>query len=366
MKKRNLLLAIILLMMTACENKQQTSDAVIIHPDKFMETEMKLTDIAEELEYIQLDNTRLMRSWQIKMTDKYIFVAARDELLQFDRKGTFIKTIGSKGQGPGEFSSCTNIALDAEGERIFVRNGSQALTYSFDGKFLGKMELPLEGMVDIAYAKGNLYGISMVSFTQEQLPHLWMKTDSRSGEVLQEKANTGIEFDTDEMTLRCNYTCASTDGTILYYNHLNDTIFRLGNAQDETAYLFGQGDFRLTPKNMQHAEYHLELKDIWDSDRYLFVDYRMEKKRQLCIYDKQAGTFSNDADGEITNDMDGILPFKFHSTHFVATESYMMQIVSAEDMKEALLVSDDPKLKAWGEKLQFDDNDILMLAKLKK
>ncbi len=366
MKKRNLLFAIILLMMTACENKQQTSDVVEIHPDKFVETEMKLTDIAEELEYIQLDNTRLMRSWQIKMTDKYIFVAARDELLQFDRKGTFIKTIGSKGQGPGEFLSCTNIALDAEGERIFVRNGSQALTYSFDGKFLGKMELPLVGMVDIAYAKGNLYGISMVSFTQEQLPHLWMKTDSRSGEVLQEKANTGIEFDTDEMTLRCNYTCASTDGTILYYNHLNDTIFRLGNAQDETAYLFGQGDFRLTPKNMQHAEYHLELKDIWDSDRYLFVDYRMEKKRQLCIYDKQTGTFSNDTDGEIMNDMDGILPFKFHSTHFVGTESYMMQIVSAEDMKEALLASDDPKLKAWGEKMLFDDNDILVLAKLRK
>ena len=231
MKKRNLLFAIILLMITACEKKQQTSDEVIIHPDKFVETEMKLTDIVEELEYIQLDNTRLMRSWQIKLTDKYIFVAARDELLQFDRNGTFIKTIGSKGQGPGEFSSCTNIALDAEGERIFVRNGSQALTYSFDGKFLGKMELPLMGMVDIAYAKGNLYGISMVSFTQKQLPHLWMKTDSRSGEVLQEKANTGIEFDTDEMTLRCNYTCASTDGTILYYNHLNDTIFRLGNAQ---------------------------------------------------------------------------------------------------------------------------------------
>ena len=86
----------------------------------------------------------------------------------------------------------------------------------------------------------------------------------------------------------------------------------------------------------------------------------------MCIYDKQAGTFSNDTDGEITNDMDGILPFKFHSTHFVGTESYMMQIVSAEDMKEALSASDDPKLKAWGEKMQFEDNDILMLAKLRK
>ena len=66
------------------------------------------------------------------------------------------------------------------------------------------------------------------------------------------------------------------------------------------------------------------------------------------------------------NDIDRILPFKFHSTHFVGKDCYMMQIVSAEDMKEALLASDDPKLKTWGEKLQFDDNDILMLAKLKK
>ena len=358
--------AIVAGMMTACENKQQTSDAVIIHPDKFVETEMKLTDIAEELEYIQLDNTRLMRSWQIKMTDKYIFVAARDELLQFDRNGTFIKTIGSKGQGPGEFSTCTNITLDEKGERIFVRNGSWALAYSFDGHFLGKTEIPLEGMVDVAYTHGSLYGISMVSFTQEQLPFLWIKTDSQTGKVLQKKANTGIEFETDEMTLRCNYTCPSTDGTLLYYNHLNDTIFRLGKESDEVAYLFGKGDFRLTPKNMMNEEYHLVLKDIWDADRYLFVDYRMEKKRQLCIYDKHNSTFSNDTDGEITNDMDGILPFKFHSTHWVGNDSYMMQIVSAEDMKEVLLASHDPKLKAWGEKLKFDDNDILVLAKLKK
>ena len=221
-------------------------------------------------------------------------------------------------------------------------------------------------MVDVAYTHGNLYGISMVSFTQEQLPYLWIKTDSRSGEVLQKKLNQGIEFETDEMTLRCNYTCPSTDGTLLYYNHLNDTIFRLGKESDEVAYLFGQGDFRLTPKNVMHAEYHLELKDIWDSERYLFMNYRMDKQKQLCIYDKLSDTFLNDKDGEIENDMDGLLPFKFHCTYMVGKESYMMQQVSAEEMQEALLASDNPKHKDWGEKMKFDDNDILVLAKLKK
>ena len=115
-----------------------------------------------------------------------------------------------------------------------------------------------------------------------------------------------------------------------------------------------------------HAEYHLELKDIWDSERYLFVDYRMDGKKQLCVYDKEQHVFHNDADHQIVNDMDGLLPFKFHCSYMVGKESYMMQQVSAEEMQEALLASDNPKHKDWGEKMKFDDNDILVLAKLKK
>ena len=90
------------------------------------------------------------------------------------------------------------------------------------------------------------------------------------------------------------------------------------------------------------------------------------KQKQLCIYDKLSATFLNDKDGEIENDMDGLLPFKFHCTYMVGKESYMMQQVSAEEMQEALLASDNPKHKDWGEKMKFDDNDILVLAKLKK
>ena len=368
MKKRYLYLIITLnILFTSCQSKQENLGFVEIHPNKFIEKKIKLSDIAEELEYIQLDTVRIVNPrWQIKITDKYIFVAARDELLKYDRKGKFIQTIGSKGQGPGEFASCTNITLDVKGERIFIKDWSQILVYSFDGKFLNKMEIPLEGMVNIAYAHGCLYGLSMVSFTQEQFPYLWMKLDGQTGNVLQKKANTGIEFDTDEMTLRCNYTCSSTSETLLYYNHLNDTIFRLGHAQDEMAYLFGEGDFRLTPKNCMNAEYHLELKDIWDSERYLFVDYQMDGKKQLCVYDKKQNVFHNDADHQIENDIDGLLPFDFRSTYIIGKDSYLMQLVSAEEMKKLLIASDDPKRKAWGESVKFDDNEILVLAKLKK
>ena len=103
MKKRKNMKATFLVMMmlllVSCQAKQETSGIIEIHPDKFVETQLKLSDIAEELEYIQLDTARIVNPrWEIKMTDKYIFVAARDELLQYDRKGKFIQTIGSKGR----------------------------------------------------------------------------------------------------------------------------------------------------------------------------------------------------------------------------------------------------------------------------
>lgn len=368
MKKGYLCLVFILnYIFFSCHSRLEISEFVKIHPDKFTEKELVLSDIVESIEYVELDTTFLIRGvWDIEITEEYIFIATRDELLQYERNGKFLRTIGSKGQGPEEFSNCMNIALNTENKKIYVRDGNYIKAYSFYGEYLGKIEIPLEGMVDINYTNGNIYGISMLSFTQEQLPFLWMKINEQTCEVIQKKGNTGIEFETDEMTLRCNYTCRSIDGTILYYNHFNDTIFRLGYEKDKVAYLFEQGDFRLTPQNVKNAEYHMELCNIWDSERFLFLVYRKDRNKQLCIYDKSKRVFYNDEDFALENDLDGILPFKLHSTYFIGEDCYAVQIIPTENMKEVLSGSNVVQYKTWGEKMKFDDNDILVLAKLKK
>lgn len=47
---------------------------VEIHPDKFVETQLKLSDIAEGLEYIQLDTARIVNPrWEIKMISFLIY-----------------------------------------------------------------------------------------------------------------------------------------------------------------------------------------------------------------------------------------------------------------------------------------------------
>ena len=63
-------LAMMMLLLVSCQDKKETSGIIEIHPDKFVETQLKLSDIAEELEYIQLDTTRIVNPrWQIKITD---------------------------------------------------------------------------------------------------------------------------------------------------------------------------------------------------------------------------------------------------------------------------------------------------------
>ena len=77
MKKRKNMkatfLAIMMLLLVSCQQKKEPSDIIEIHPDKFVETQLKLSDIAEELEYIQLDTARIVNQrWQIKMTEPFI------------------------------------------------------------------------------------------------------------------------------------------------------------------------------------------------------------------------------------------------------------------------------------------------------
>jgi len=55
----------------------------------------------------------------------------------FDKNGAFVRTIGRRGQGPGEYMSPSGIHFDAEGS-VWVDGGPQWVVFSKDGHFLKK------------------------------------------------------------------------------------------------------------------------------------------------------------------------------------------------------------------------------------
>ena len=99
----------------------------------------------------------------------YIVDRKAGHIKVFDENGTFVRTVGKKGKGPGETDRPRNIQITAQKE-IAVSDSSsrRILFFSLDGKFLrevssAKLTLFLEPKVD---TKGNFVGSYMV-FSKE-------------------------------------------------------------------------------------------------------------------------------------------------------------------------------------------------------
>jgi DNA-binding beta-propeller fold protein YncE len=88
-----------------------------------------------------------------------VFVAdgegGNNRIVKFSKDGTFIKSWGTKGSGPGQFQTPHCIAMDATG-RVWVcdRNNNRIQVFDQDGKFLEEMK-QFGTPVSIAFAKDN-------------------------------------------------------------------------------------------------------------------------------------------------------------------------------------------------------------------
>ncbi len=69
---------------------------------------------------------------------EYIFVQGND-LYQFDRNGRFIRKIGSKGQGPGEYIQLADVSVDENTGKIFLAElTGKVSVFDFDGRYLAE------------------------------------------------------------------------------------------------------------------------------------------------------------------------------------------------------------------------------------
>jgi hypothetical protein len=106
--------------------------------------QFKLSDIAESLEYIELKTPPGMpiMAINIAVSKEYIFVNSIGEVYQFTMSGDFVRKVGRRGRGPGEYSMAMDISIDEAKRQVHIVGGLELYTYSFDGGFLGSVEMP--------------------------------------------------------------------------------------------------------------------------------------------------------------------------------------------------------------------------------
>lgn len=108
----------------------QTPIEISLDPEEIEVSDLGLGDIAESIEYIPLetkDECLIGENVYFDFDETHIIIGYYNcnTLYLFDRQGHFIRTIGTKGEGPREFNGIHNIFLNSN--HIVIDDASKVL-----------------------------------------------------------------------------------------------------------------------------------------------------------------------------------------------------------------------------------------------
>lgn len=135
----------------SCKDKIDSEKAslVDISIPKAYENEREdvaLSFTARYINYIQLETTEeslLSGVDDIELIDSSLFVFNDRQLMEFNLQGKYIRSIGKRGQGPGEFNKISDIAVDSSERTIAVLDGDlrKILFFDLSGDYQDEMRL---------------------------------------------------------------------------------------------------------------------------------------------------------------------------------------------------------------------------------
>jgi hypothetical protein len=104
-----------------------------------------LIDSVTFLPLIEQDNFLFSRINKIIVRDRYIYlmdIRGSNSLLVFDEAGTFVRNIGTRGSGPGEYVKLTDFETDSENIYLYDWQTMRMLKYDLQGNFIEAHKTP--------------------------------------------------------------------------------------------------------------------------------------------------------------------------------------------------------------------------------
>jgi hypothetical protein len=373
-----------------------------IDPRTFADNKITLSEIADDIQYITLDDSIPFVYFKYVITPDNIYVSAKDiGILRFDRKGILEKRIGRKGRGPGEFINGMSFTVDEGTGNIFVKDiRNRMKIYSKKGTFL--RDISLENLGDKDGWEGDIEVYNSLLFVPNCLgtgdsEYSWVILDTL-GNLVKKKKNSVPPFKTyferEAQTFKF-------EDRICYYNYFDDTIYSISPDLNYRAeYLFARGDHRWSKTGFART---LEEQipqmfktfipgRIFETKHFIVIPYDYLDVSGICFIEKRSKkTFLAYKPDEgspkyiqfrkngphLNNDLDGGLPLKNLRYYSENGEEYITTIINPFDLINYVLghefSNSSPKypdkkkeLERLASSLKETDNPVLMMVRLKK
>ena len=327
------------------------------------------------------------------------------KLYAFDRTGKYKNEIGRTGQGPGEYTYLSEVFFNMEKPTIFIDNNQKILEYDYHGKFIRSFSKPRPSyklLSKIGYAGKDLFvGFAMYDGTNRFNYCIF----NQNGDTVKIFPNYIFfnrgSFANTAFTGLAPFRVA--DRTYLK-NNANDTLYVLNDLDLQPAYVFSFGKYSISKEDFEiqgNVAKKISMSRLIGMPNYFFYTMNFpetlsgpkskpeysraleqyvsnDRRRIYGLYDIAKKTnilldTDNHLQKGIVNDMNGGLPF---IPLYYAGNNTVIGIWTVTDMQE-MLTDDyfakqtikDPqahqKLKEILRNLKYDDNPIVVVAKLK-
>lgn len=370
----------------------------VIDPEKLKGDIITMSDIADDITYIPLDNKYPIGIiYNHKMTNGSVYLSAKDNgVLVFNNEGKEVRKIGTKGNGPGEYQFCFSFAVDQKTGKVYVLDREKIKVYSADGVFVSEITYGVYiggGMADQIELFNSLISLSD-GLRADYSENNWVFLDTL-GNLVGAKKNSVVS----EPTSFGGSNMYQFKDHLFYYNNFNDTVFSISNDLCyETKCLFDFGEHRppLDRPDVKSTEEFLKIADnvckvfyMFETNAFIVMEYFYPGESSYCFIEK--GTKKSykalqivEKNGRkgarpwLTNDLDGGMPLtgsiRYNSN---GNDEYITTLITASDLKTYVSgdefkksVPKNPEKKADIERLANSlsetDNPVLMMVRLKK
>ena len=370
--------------MVLCKSKDNT--LFDFDPRSFIENKISLSEIADDINYIPLDNSCPLGFIHdnIEFINNSFYLSENKlGILVFDINGNLIRKIGSKGRGPGEYSYTFDFTIDKETETIYVWDNNIIKVFSKNGNFLRSFSLKEYGgfIHPIKFLNSTLFAFFSVQF--ENVENKWIAVDSLGNLIKKEKRKTPSftrEFSVGEGAY-------VFQNNITFWNSIDDTVFSILPDLTETpSYFISPGEHRY-PKSRKNVllddmTKYLSIPQILETKHLLMIRYFYNDNKYILLYDKEKRIIYKvdwDFNGTsgIINDLDGgpgFIPkiyFKKNGAEFIGGLINPIQIknlVSSVEFRNFTPQYSNKKkeLEKLANSIKETDNPILVIIKLKE
>jgi len=255
-------------------------------------------DLNAHIEHIQLETTEkslIADFMDLVMTNEYFFIlTSTPKVLQFTRKGKFVRQISMTGNGPGEHRQLFSIFVNESSGRIFLAEiFGRILEFDFNGVYMG-VHPKGDGLSRFIFdTNNNLLESIQVLMGNETVKLYVMKMD---GDTLKKYENH-LRYEFTISSVSSSYgdykSMFTLDGKIIYHQISTDTVFTYNptSLHLEPRYCFSNPggpdaeDFKHFREKM--PELYL-IYDIAEDNNFIYVSIISPPwKRDLYMIDKQ-------------------------------------------------------------------------------